>query len=266
MAKIVSTRPLRCLLAALVATLVLAGSTACEPPRQPAKDRVVLLVHGWSLTGGIDCDSAFGSLKSALRARGFTGAFVTVGFYTGDTNCDLNLRSLDGSVTNDTPWKNLAMVFSHYVYDRYTSRNVPVDIVGHSMGGLIARAALQGTSTGAPNFSAPLRVEDLVTIGTPHAGAAWFTQLCFWGQCEQLKEGASDIQWLATTPNPQGLTGTDTTVIGSTADDVVPDWSAISMWVPDERKAVFSDIEHDDYQRNPAAQDRIAQALTYVDR
>ncbi len=267
MAKITSARrPHRLLLAALAAVAVVAGATACEP-RPPQKDRVVIFIHGYSALGaGTNCNSAFGSLKNSLRADGFTGTFVTIGFYDSDTNCDLNLRSLDGDISNSTSWKTLAKVFSRYVHDTYTAQNIPVDVVGHSMGGLIARGAVQGSTAGESGFSGPLLVEDAVTLAAPHAGAAWYSYLCLWGQCSQLKPGASDIEWLATVPNPQGLGGTDWTVLGSTTDDVVPESSALSMGVPDARKVLYTDIEHSDYQSNPTSQARTALALAEVER
>ncbi|MEZ5179252.1 MAG: hypothetical protein R2746_13510 [Acidimicrobiales bacterium] len=267
MAKTTSARrPIQLLLGALAALLVVTGTTACQP-RPPAKDRVIFFIHGWSALGnGTNCNSAFGSLESALRADGFTGTFITVGFYDSDTNCDLNLRSLDSSIDNGTSWKTLSKVFSHYIKDNYTSKNIPVDMVGHSMGGLIARGAVQGSTAGESGFSGPLLVEDVVTLAAPHAGAAWYSYLCFWGQCSQLKPGASDINWLATVPNPQGLGGTDWTVLGSTDDDVVPSSSALSMGVPDDRKVLYTNIEHSDYQSTPASQARTALALAEVDR
>lgn len=259
-------RPLRLLFGPLAALLLVAGITACQP-RPPQKDRVVIFVHGYSALGaGTNCNSAFGSLKNALRADGFTGTFVTIGFYDSDTNCDLNLRSIDSGISNSSSWKTLSKAFSRYVHANYTSKNIPVDLVGHSMGGLITRGAVQGSTAGESGFSGPLLVEDSVTLAAPHAGAAWYSYLCLWGQCSQLKPGAGDLDWLATVPDPQGLGGTDWTVLGSTADDVVPDASALSMGVPDARKVRYTGLEHSDYQSNPTSQARTALALAEVDR
>ncbi len=259
-------RSLRLLLGVPAAMLLVAGLTACEP-RPPQKDRVVIFIHGYSALGaGTNCNSAFGSLESSLRADGFTGTFVTIGFYDSDTNCDLNLRSIDSSISNSSSWKTLSKAFSRYVHDTYTANAVTVDVVGHSMGGLIARGAVQGSAAGESGFSGPLLVEDAVTLAAPHAGAAWYSSLCFWGQCSQLKPGAGDLDWLATVPDPQGIGGTDWTVLGSTADDVVPDSSALAMGVPDARKVRYTDLEHSDYQSNATSQARTAVALAEVDR
>ena len=92
--------PVRVLAVSAVALLVALGATACEPPRPPAKDRVIIFVHGWSALGaGNDCNGNFGSLKTALRNDGFTGAMVTVGFYDSDRNCELFENPGTGRIT-----------------------------------------------------------------------------------------------------------------------------------------------------------------------
>lgn len=246
--------------AALAGVLIVAGSTACQP-RQSAKDRPVLFLHGWNaLGGGSDCNSTFGGLENYLRGQGFTGPMVTVGFYDSDRNCDVNLRDW-GNIDNGSSWKELSKAFSKYVQATYTANNQSVDVVGHSMGGLIVRGAVYGTSLGESGFSTPIKVEDVVTLAAPHNGAAWYSNLCFWGQCASLKPGASEISWVNQNGNPQALDGTDFTVLGSTDDDVVPDESATYMTLPAQREVVYGNLEHSDYMGNPTAQARTAQAL-----
>ena len=124
----------RAMAAVALAVLVAAGTTACEP-RKPAKDRPIIFLHGWSALGnGNDCASTFGGLERSLRSAGFTGPMVTIAFYDSDTNCDVDLADW-ASISNSTSWKDLSKVFSHYIKDNYTRNNIPVDIVGHSMGG-----------------------------------------------------------------------------------------------------------------------------------
>ena len=257
--------PVRFLAAGAAALLVAVGATACEPPRAPAKDRAIIFVHGWSALGaGNDCNGNFGSLETSLRNSGFTGAMVTIGYYDSDRNCDVNLRNW-GSVDNSTSWKELSKVFSKYVYETYTKKGIAVDVVGHSMGGLIARGAVKGSQGKESGFSAPLKVEDAVTLAAPHEGAAWYSSGCLWGQCSQLKPGAGDINWLKQNGNPQGVDGTDWTVFGSTNDDVVPDSSALAMFIPDARKIRYTNLEHSDYMGNATCQARVATALANVD-
>lgn len=222
-----------------VALLVLMAG-ACRPARQ---DRPVLLIHGWAAGGGTDCSSTFDRTISQLRDEGFTGPFVKVGFYTGDTGCDMSLRSW-GSFDNGSSWKAVAQAFSAYVSATYTSQGTPVDVIGYSMGGNIARGAVQGSQAGEAGFSPPIRVEDVVTLGAPHDGAAWYSSFCLWGQCSTLKPGATDIRWLDANPNPQGVDGTEWTVVGSTGDAVTPLDSALEMGVPPERKVTYEGVPH----------------------
>jgi len=228
-------------LAALVAVVALVvGLGACRPV---ARDKPVLLIHGWSATGGTNCSSTFDPFIADLQAQGFTGPFVKVGFYTGDTGCDMTLRDW-GSFSNGSSWKELAKAFSHYVYATYTSQGQTVDVVGYSMGGNIVRGAVYGSSTGQGGFSEPIAVEDAVTLGAPHNGAAWYSSFCLWGQCATLKPGAADIVWLNEEGNPQGEGATDWTVIGSNADAVTPAASAVHMTLLDQQIVIYDDVPH----------------------
>lgn len=256
--------PLRAMALVVVVAVAALGATSCQP-RESRKDRAILFIHGWNaLGGGSDCSSTFGSLESSLRSRGFTGPMVTIAFYDSDRNCDVSLRDW-GSISNSTSWKDLSKAFSKYVYETYAKQGIPVDVVGHSMGGLIVRGAVQGAQAKDSGFSQPLLVEDVATLAAPFAGAAWYSNLCLWGQCSGLKPGATDIKWLATNGDPQGAAGTEWTAFGSTADDVVPVDSALSIGIPDARKITYTTLEHSDYMGNGTAQARVAQALADPD-
>jgi pimeloyl-ACP methyl ester carboxylesterase len=256
-----ATKAARTVVLALVVVVAALGATGCEPARTARKDRTVLFVHGWSgLGAGIDCNGTFGSLESSLRKAGFTGQMLTIGYYDSDSNCDVNLQDW-GNVTNSTSWKDIAKVFSSYLYENFTKKGIVVDLVGHSMGGNIVRGAIQGSQAKEAGFTQGIKVEDVVTFGSPFAGAAWYTNLCLWGQCSQLKPGASDIKWLATNGDPQAVGGTEWTSFGSTTDDVVPADSALAIGIPDARKVRYSTVEHSDYMGNATAQARAAKAL-----
>jgi len=248
---------------AVVVALIVIGVTGCRE----TKDKVVLYVHGWSATGGTNCAGAFDSMIGALGDQDFTGQAVKVGFYTGDTGCDMTLRDW-GTFENSSSWKEIAKAFSHYVWDTYTSQGVTVDVVGYSMGGLIARGAVYGSSIGASGFAAPIDVEDAVTLGAPHDGAS-VAAFCLWGQCATMKPGASDINWVNQDGNPQGVEGTEWTVIGSEADDVSLVDSALHMDVPAERKVRYSDVPHtggDNYMHREDVVTRAGEGLHLVDR
>jgi len=231
---------------ALLAVTLLAGVMTANTAeaRTNNKSKTVLFVHGYNPTStSTNCGADFDQEISQMRAEGFTGSLVKVGYYSGDYNCNVNLHSYRSYGDRDS-WKNIARAFSWYVYNTYTSRGITVDVVGYSMGGLIERGAILGSSRYEYGFSPPIDVEDAVTLGTPHQGAAWYSYLCLWGQCSQLKPGSTDINWLNTNGNPQGRYGTEWTNIGSYQDDVVPYSSAVSMSIPSSNKAVFSNVSH----------------------
>ncbi|QXC60979.1 hypothetical protein KSP35_22135 [Aquihabitans sp. G128] len=243
MPALVGRRTIRAAALLAVASLFALGATACQPARSTAKDKPILLIHGWATGGATNCGSTFDTMIGRLKAQGFTGPFVKVGFYTGDTNCDMTLRSW-GDFDNGSSWKDVAKAFSKYVYETYTKNGKSVDVVGYSMGGLIARGAVYGAEGGQSGFSAPIKVEDVATLGAPHSGAAWYTNGCLWGQCSTMKPGATDIKWLNENGNPQGVGGTEWTVFGSEADQVTPVDSGLYMVVPAAQKVRYSDIPH----------------------
>ncbi|MCU1356821.1 MAG: hypothetical protein JWM89_2239 [Acidimicrobiales bacterium] len=261
-------RPFAGALVALVAVVsIAAATTACEPARKPARNNPVLLVHGWSASGGTDCGGAFDRMIGQMKSEGFTGPFVKVGFYTGDSNCDMTLRDW-GSFDNGSSWKDVAKAFSKYVSATYSTKAKTVDVVGYSMGGDIVRGAVYGSSIKESGFSAPIKVQDAVAFGSPFNGAAWYSSFCLWGQCSTMKPGATDIKWLNQNGNPQGDGGTEWTVFGSDADAVTPVDSALDMSVPDARKVRYPDVPHtgsDNYMGRNSIVTRADDALAKVD-
>jgi hypothetical protein len=253
-------------LAIVAGTVGLVGASPADA-RTDNKTKAVLFVHGYNPTSNsTDCGSDFDSMITNLRNQGFTGPMVKVGFYSGDVNCNVNLRSY-GSFGNSSSWKEIAKAFSKYIYAQYTSKGIAVDVVGYSMGGLITRGAVWGAQKAESGFSAPIDVEDVVTLGTPHNGAAWYSNLCLWGQCATLKPGATDIKWLQQNGNPQGKFGTEFTTIGSNGDAVVPASSAAYMSIPSARKVTYSNVPHtgsSNYMKNSTVVTRSGNALAYV--
>jgi hypothetical protein len=231
--------------ALVICTAVTAGAASPAAALVPSTGNTVLLVHGYNPTSdSTDCGGDFDTMISQMRSEGFTGPMVKVGYYAEDVNCNVNLHSY-GSYGDSDSWKKIAAAFSKYVYSQYTSKGVTVDVVGYSMGGLVARGAVYGALSGAAGFSSPINVSDAVTLGTPHNGAAWYSGFCFSGtQCSTLEPGSTDLNWLNQNGNPQGTAGTTWTTFGSYQDDVVPWESAIYMSLPIERKVVFGEISH----------------------
>jgi pimeloyl-ACP methyl ester carboxylesterase len=207
-------------------------------------ERVVLLLHGYNARStSTDCSRAFDDMVFRMRQAGVSGRMVKVGFYTGDRGCDVNLRSY-GSFDERGSWKEIAGALSAYIHLEYTARGVTVDVVGHSMGGLIIRAAVLGAQIHEPGFSSPIDVRTVVTLGTPHDGAAWYSRLCRVGQCSSLRPSSPDIAWLHRDGRPQGIAGTEFTVIASRADRITPSPSGLHMDIPASHKITNCCVAH----------------------
>ncbi len=213
----------------------------------PVKDRPTLFVHGINVeSDSTDCGDAFDQMIKWLKSWGFTGPMIKVGYYTNDVNCDVNLHDY-GTYGDSDSWKEIGKAFSNYIEQVWTSKGSTVDVVGYSMGGLITRAAVYGSSSGEAGFARPIAVEDVVTLGTPHQGATlgWW---CFTGyQCATLARGHPDIAWVNRNGNPQaqgGQGGTEWTNVGSTGDWVVDTTSATSMKIPASQKEIFAQVSH----------------------
>jgi triacylglycerol lipase len=101
----------------------------------------IVLVHGW-----VDNRSIFTLLRRQLHRRGF-GRVVTMNYsvLTHDiAGAAARLAALVERVCDETGWET-------------------VQVVGHSMGGLVARYYVQ-------RLGGDARVDTLATLGTPHAG------------------------------------------------------------------------------------------------
>ena len=207
------------LLIATVAALALLASAAS------AADRQILLVHGYA-SEGTDCNG--GTWRQALRYFQDAGgrersSLTTVGYYAGDTNCDVTVG--DGKASNERPIQDIARDLANYV----DSKGMPVDLIGHSMGGLIVRVALLGSAQGWQGFPAKLDVDNVVTLSTPHQGVSnpsahddeqWRQMRAGSGFLKRLHEKGSglDDDWAQ---------GTDWSLVGSQEDDTVSHASGI---------------------------------------
>ncbi len=229
----------------VVLALVVASLGACDTaPSRTDRSKPILFLHGYNLTStSTDCGGDFDSMIASLRSQGFTGPMIKVGYYSGDTHCDVNLHSVASYGDRDS-WKSIAKALAVYVHDTFTAHGEAVDMVGYSMGGDIVRGAVWGPISGESGWSAPIDAEDVLTLGAPHDGAAWYSYLCLWGQCHSMSPASGDIAWLNRNGDPQGVHGTDFTVIGSDGDAVVPADSATHMTLPATNKVVYPDIPH----------------------
>jgi hypothetical protein len=244
------------------------GMPACpqaySPPQRVDGLSTVLFVHGYQPTGATTCTEVWGDgnggiAKDVYRSLGYSSAQLrTIGYYTGDTQCD---AYLPGTADRNTPIEVLANRLAWFIYQNYSQYGVNVDLVAHSMGGLIASVAISGTQhpTSDPfnntvnAFSWPpyIYVQDVSTLNTPFQGA---TQDAFCSvaqnttQCREMSDaGGYQVNgidrpnflayWIKNWGNPQayylnGRGGTDWTLIGSSADWVVGEQSALQWSNP----------------------------------
>lgn len=154
----------------------------------PFTERVVVLVHGLDEPGGI-----WDQLAPALASDGHT---VVRFEYPNDQAIALSATSFFESV------------------DLISERGVlRMDLVCHSMGGLVARDAI--TRDGFESKS--IVVERLVTIGTPHGGSPW-------ARLRAVSEIREQVQrWVESDDlDPKRLMGFARDGVGQAGTDLLP--------------------------------------------
>lgn len=192
----------------------------------------VLLVHGFGLVSGFgipfantDCRSYWDTQEDRIQQTDTSRNVVTIGYYRDDSNCE---AMLPGSDDNNvfTSITDIAFELFEYISDEYTIHGEGVDIVAHSMGGIVVRKMLD-------DWGQQLFVDQVVTLGTPHGGHSSTIPLniaaasfgcptqdnIFALQCREMAAGSQFIVNLQ--PNPQSLIPTSWTLIATERDEVV---------------------------------------------
>lgn len=231
------------------------------------RSKPILFVHGYDFWGGAgsDCDATWADMVKTLQSWGWTSKLILrLSYYYGDTHCDHNIdqhgshdkhqpgghRANSSGVmshTQDAPIEHLAYHLAWTIYDHFTKNGQSVELVGHSMGGLIIREMLLAYQLKDPDYPPKLLVQDVVTLGTPHAGTS-LANACPTVECKQMRPSSSSMSWWSQkAQNPQGYGGTDWTIIGAYDDEVVSEDSAVSMSVPHRIKYSVPKIKHGDY-------------------
>ncbi|MEU5024980.1 alpha/beta hydrolase [Streptomyces milbemycinicus] len=233
-------------LVAMVATLATGGVTAASasadnglgtaatetvaaPPRDNTSNEPVYFIKGYLGVSedatGSNCLDSWGPAKKLFEDEKWSGPLHLVGFYAGDTNCDAKIAAGN----KNTSIKELGKKLANHIYNNYSKHGKSVDLIGHSMGGLIARAAITGVERKEEGFPPSLLVEDAVTIATPHDGI-FLSRFCWAAerttQCREMQPRSDFLKWAG--ENPQSAQGTDWTVIGA-ADDYYLGGSALGM-------------------------------------
>ncbi|RRO14447.1 hypothetical protein EIL87_19890 [Saccharopolyspora rhizosphaerae] len=154
----------------LPALVLAAGLGLCAPVAalaEPAAadSKPVLLVHGYNAGSDANCSDLWGAARAEFDGR----STRTIGYYEGDTECTEYVAGR-GNNTTDTPIQDIAKEFANHIHSEYTSKGQSVDIVAHSMGGLVTRVAVLGTREGWAGFPPSVEVDDVVTLGTPQGG------------------------------------------------------------------------------------------------
>ncbi|MBB5873600.1 triacylglycerol esterase/lipase EstA (alpha/beta hydrolase family) [Allocatelliglobosispora scoriae] len=207
---------------ALGASLIATTPAYAAPARANGQSNPVIFIHGYSST---NCSTYWSKASSLFSSTGWTGARVTYGYYTDDSSCSHEYAgSLNSSI------KTIGKDLANWIYTTYSKNGVKVDVVAHSMGGLIIRSALTEVAKKTAGWPAYLYVEDVVTLGTPHDGAIVAGGLCIFvnnTQCSEMSAGSTFLQGL--TARPESAMQTDWTNIGSYADEIVTAASATYM-------------------------------------
>lgn len=208
---------------AMAAGLATAVSPAAASAAGSVTARDVYFVHGYSAG---DCATRWNPDVLAFRNWGWTGRMHTVGYYQGDRNCSDHISR---TATKATSITTLGQNLAWYLYRNHTVKGERVNLVGHSMGGLISRAAIAGVAARQKGFPPKLNVPNVVTLGTPHQGV----DTANWGdcgsgdtQCRQMHSKYPEYSFTTKLPHaPQGNGGTDWTLIGA-SDDTVVSWKS----------------------------------------
>lgn len=142
--------------------------------------------------------------------------------------CDVNGTNIGTNADNNTPIETIAHDLAWYLYSQYSTHGQAVEIIAHSMGGLIARAALESFALHTPGYPPTLLIQDVVTVSSPFAGSDFGCSTTSY-QCREMMPGSAFVSWLAKNQDPQGTNGTDWTLIGGSPCDMVPSASATAM-------------------------------------
>ena len=166
----------------MVAQLIPSGQPVPKGPNPPA---VFLNGYQSGCVGDTGFASNFGAADKLLQSS----SIVTLYF----DNC---------SVSGNPNIEALGVAFGNYLAGLKYTDGTPVtqvDVVAHSMGGLILRSYLAGKQDKTPatyNPPATVPVRRAVLLGTPNFGSAVISQLGFLGGDKQTTEMALGSQFL----------------------------------------------------------------------
>jgi pimeloyl-ACP methyl ester carboxylesterase len=190
----------------------------------------VLLVHGL-----VDNRSVFTVMRRSLRRRGFSSV-CTWNYCPLLTDISRGARDLG---------EQIERICEQTGHDR-------IHVVGHSLGGLLARYYVQ-------RQGGDRRVESLVTLGTPHRGSMW-AHVPLTPLIRQLRPGSHVLRELA---EPAPACGTRVTAIYSDLDQMVLPTSSGRCDHPDlgARNVLVRGVGHMTLPINRVVLDEVAATL-----
>jgi hypothetical protein len=261
--------------------------------RTDTLDKPIYFVHGIQKESKTDCANTWDKMIAAFRAWSKPTKIVAhkVAYYWRDHGCDLSINEAGdhakhyggafnawhrkgGGHTNNVRIEHLGYHLAWDIYNRYSRKQQPVDVVAHSMGGLIIRYALMQVALKNADFPKFLLVEDVVTMGTPHGGSK-LPPLAY-VEDGQMARNSTFLKRLELSGYlPMGRGGTDWLTIGSGDDGLVaaasaagvaagPDGDLISKYIGAQHKVMYtkaSKLGHNDYMQEHVELDATAQAF-----
>lgn len=106
-------------------------------------DKILLMVHGWTSSPSSCWEEFLAKIQPQILQASYT-KFITFGYYSG-----LSIN-------------NNGAVLANQIQNQLNGATI--DIVAHSMGGLVSRSAIE-------NYNMSIYIRNLITLGTPHKGS-----------------------------------------------------------------------------------------------
>jgi len=229
-----------------LATPAAAASRKAQAPNASSKSEDILFIHGVdSTSSGADGNDEFGNCGNSFQPaislltdanHQWGGHLITLSYYTHDHNCSPNgniRNTADGSRcngpntgptgfydsgdndgTNNEDDRHLACLLAWYIWDNYTINGQTVNVVAHSLGGVLLKEALYEvyvqhltvTHNPAGPFPDHLYLDHVVTLSSPLGGllkgSAYFDCKCT--QLAEIEDGGAIIGDL-TSPEGENL-------------------------------------------------------------
>jgi pimeloyl-ACP methyl ester carboxylesterase len=159
----------------------------------PWQKTTTIFIHGFnflnSVGAALNCESYWGSTPAIFQqlagSVGGTPEVVNLGYYGTDEGCTSKLSEY-GATTTATSIVTIGEHLRKYLDAKFA--NQYVNIVAHSMGGLITRAALRFGEGPVP------KINHVVTLDTPHTGTALTCPEFFTGSISTLVNLLGSVQ------------------------------------------------------------------------